>query len=116
MKLFDVLRVRTTSDRVARAIRLVALDRVAYVREAYGGFVALVNGDSGEKHIVYISYDAKKFSCTCMDFVRWRKPCKHILAAAYIVDKMAVAQTKPPSSQLRESRAHHCCRASRVIL
>ncbi len=110
MSLFQVISAQSTPDRVARAIGIVATDGVLYVERWREGVIkAVVRSRRGApEHIVLLSEDGSRYKCTCYDYARTGKPCKHILAAAFYIDLMeGRLQPKPPSSHFRESRAHH---------
>lgn len=107
VNLYTILSRRAEPSKIARAIRLVATDRVAYIRPAPGGLVGVVIGEKGEKHIVYLSTDGSRYSCTCYDFKRSGKPCKHVLALAFYVEKLLSRNLHHHGDAVRESRVHH---------
>ncbi len=107
MRLYTMLSRLAEPSRIARAVRLVALDRIAYVRPAPGGIVGLVIGDREQQHIVYVSFDGRRYSCTCLDFKKNGKPCKHILALAFYTEKILSRNLHHHDTGIRESRAHH---------
>ncbi len=109
MQLFAKLAAESTPERVGRAVSLVALDKILYVEEWRPGlYKALVRGDSGLEHIVILSSDGSRYRCTCLDYARTRRPCKHILAVAFylgLVEKRISRNLHHHT--LRESRDHH---------
>ena len=109
MQLFTSLAAKSTPERISRAASLVALDKVLYVEEWRPGiYKAVVRGDSGLEHIVILSKDGSRYKCTCYDYAKTRKPCKHILAVAFylgLVEKKVSRNLRHHA--LRESRDHH---------
>ena len=44
-----------------------------------------------------VTLDGKQLACTCADFELRAKPCKHIFAAAIVVQRQTVTETVTPS-------------------
>ena len=110
MQLFARLAAESTPERIGRAAALVALNRVLYVERWHNGFYrAVVRGDSGLEHIVILSEDGARYRCTCFDYARTGKPCKHILAVAFYLGLEARRSVSRNLHHhpLRESRVHH---------
>lgn len=76
---------------------------VLRVRPYGEGFVGLVEGDSGDVYRVFVS--TKGYSCTCPYYAFTGKPCKHVYALAYYVEKRLGRNLL--HHLLSESRAPH---------